>query len=211
MSIEMRSFETGPLGVNCYIVWDKESRQGMVVDAGGNAPELLQFIASEKLQIHFLINTHGHGDHIGANDVLRDALGVPLRIHEADRSMLLDAKKNLSAFMGVPVVCRAAEETLQDGQELCFADARFKVLYTPGHSPGGICLYGEGLLFSGDSLFAESVGRCDFPGASESQLIKALQMKVMILPPETRVYPGHGPATTIGWEQLHNPYLRNHR
>lgn len=209
MSIEMRSFETGPLGVNCYILWDKETREGMVIDAGGNAQELLDFIASEKLKIQFIVNTHGHGDHIGANDALRDALRVPLLIHSADQVMLTDSRKNLSAFMGVPVVCRAAEENLQDGQEISFADAHFKILYTPGHSPGGVCLYGEGRLFSGDSLFAESVGRCDFPGASESQLIQALQAKVMILPDETRVYPGHGPATTIGWEHLHNPYLMN--
>ena len=208
MTVKLQSFETGPLGVNCYIVADSDSKEGIVIDAGGNADQLLRYIKAEGIHIQVLLNTHGHGDHIGAVDALRDALKVPLLMHAADQPMLGDAKKNLSAFMGFPVTARPAEGTLEDGQRISAGALSFEVLHTPGHSPGGICLLGMGMLFSGDSLFAESIGRCDFPGASQTQLLVSLQQKVMILPDAIRVYPGHGPDTSIAWERRHNLYLQ---
>ena len=206
--MRMKSFTVGPLGVNCYVLQDDFSDAGLVIDPGGNAEELLQYLKQEHISLQTIVNTHGHGDHIGADDRLRQATGARLLIHAADAPMLADARANLSAYMGFTVQAAPADAILQDGETLQVGHMSFTVLHTPGHSPGGICLFGEGVLFSGDSLFAESIGRCDFPGASETELVAALQKKILPLPDDVKVYPGHGPGTTIGWERQHNPYLQ---
>ncbi len=206
--MRMKSFTVGPLGVNCYVLQDDFSDAGLVIDPGGNAEELLQYLKQEHISLQTIVNTHGHGDHIGADDRLRQATGARLLIHAADAPMLADARANLSAYMGFTVQAAPADAFLQDGETLQVGHMSFTVLHTPGHSPGGICLFGEGVLFSGDSLFAESIGRCDFPGASETELVAALQKKILPLPDDVKVYPGHGPGTTIGWERQHNPYLQ---
>lgn len=208
MSMDIRSFVVGPIDVNCYIVQDTETKQGMVVDPGGDGESLWKYIQSEGIKIQVIVNTHGHGDHIGAVDFLRQKTGAPFMLHADDAQMVLDAKQNLSAYMGFAVTTKPADALLSDGQVLSVGGLQFKVLHTPGHSPGGVCLLGEGVLFSGDSLFAESVGRCDFPGASAQQLLASLKEKLLNLPKDTKVYPGHGPATSIGWEKMHNPYLQ---
>lgn len=206
--MRMKSFTVGPLGVNCYVLQDDFSDAGLVIDPGGNAEELLQYLKQEHISLQTIVNTHGHGDHIGADDRLRQATGSRLLIHAADAPMLADARANLSAYMGFTVQAAPADAFLQDGETLQVGHMSFTVLHTPGHSPGGICLFGEGVLFSGDSLFAESIGRCDFPGASETELVAALRKKILPLPDDVKVYPGHGPGTTIGWERQHNPYLQ---
>ena len=206
--MRMKSFTVGPLGVNCYVLQDDFSDAGLVIDPGGNAEELLQYLKQEHISLQTIVNTHGHGDHIGADDRLRQATGARLLIHAADAPMLADARANLSAYMGFTVQAAPADAFLQDGETLQVGHMSFTVLHTPGHSPGGICLFGEGVLFSGDSLFAESIGRCDFPGASETELVAALQKKILPLPDDVKVYPGHGPGTTIGLERQHNPYLQ---
>jgi hydroxyacylglutathione hydrolase len=207
MMIEMQSFEVGPLGVNCYVLWEKNTKEGLVIDPGGDVADILQYITAKDIHVVAIVNTHGHGDHIGANDSLREATGAKLFIHQADAYMLADLKENFSAYMGVPAISKPADGFLADGDIVAFGDSRFSVMHTPGHSPGGICLLGGGMLFSGDSLFSGSIGRCDFPGASAEQLISALKEKVLPLPDETMVYPGHGPSTSIGQERRHNPYL----
>lgn len=209
MKMDMKSFLTGPLAVNCYVVFDEDSRDCLIIDPGGQAAAIEAFLQEEKLHPVCILNTHGHGDHIGAVDELRDMTGVPFFIHAADAPMLLDAKKNLSAFMGFALKTRPADGFLQDGQRIACGAGEFQVIHTPGHSSGGICLYGAGWLFSGDSLFAGSIGRCDFPGASELQLVSALKKKIAVLPPATLVYPGHGESTTLKRELASNPYLRN--
>ena len=206
--MRMKSFTVGPLGVNCYVLQDDFSDAGLVIDPGGNAEELLQYLKQEHISLQTIVNTHGHGDRIGADDRLRQATGARLLIHAADAPMLADARANLSAYMGFTVQAAPADAFLQDGETLQVGHMSFTVLHTPGHSPGGICLFGEGVLFSGDSLFAESIGRCDFPVASETELVAALQKKILPLPDDVKVYPGHGPGTTIGWERQHNPYLQ---
>ena len=208
MGMEIRSFVVGPIDVNCYVVQDTETKQGMIIDPGGNGEAVWQYIRQASIDVQSIVNTHAHGDHIGAVDFLREKTGADFCIHEDDADMLLDARKNLSAFMGFTLVTKPADIFLHDGETVSFGQLSFRVIHTPGHSAGGICLYGERVLFSGDSLFAESIGRCDFPGASSEQLIQALQEKIMVLPEDTCVYPGHGPATTVGWEQAHNPYLQ---
>ena len=204
----IKSFVVGPIGVNCYVVSDADSGQGIIIDPGGNAEEILSYVRDAKIAVKAIINTHGHGDHIGANDAVREATGAPLLMHAADQYMLKDARANLSAFMGYQALSTPPDRLLAEGDEVAFAGGSFRVVHTPGHSPGGICLIGEGAVFSGDTLFAESIGRCDFPGGSEIELVRSVREKLLPLPDETRVYPGHGPETTIGWERRYNPYLQ---
>ncbi len=207
-SMQMKTFIVGPIDVNCYVLQDEASHNGMIIDPGGSAKEILEYVKSAGIAVQYIVNTHGHGDHIGADDALREATGAKLLIHAADAPMLAEPRRNLSAYMGFSAQAAPADGFLADGQEIRLGKLYFRALHTPGHSPGGICLLGEGVLFSGDSLFAGSVGRCDFPGASESDLLQALRDKILPLPDEVKVYPGHGPATTIGSERLHNPYLQ---
>lgn len=205
--MKIQAFTVGDLGVNCYVVKDENTKEALVIDPGADADEILTYIKKEELQVKYIVNTHGHADHIGANREVIEATGAALAIHEADLSMLTDEKKNLSLFCGVPVVSPTADHLLKDGEILNVGAMAFEVIHMPGHSPGGICLYAQKVLFSGDSLFAESIGRCDFPGGNMRLLVDTIKEKLLRLPDETIVYPGHGPSTDIGWERLHNPYL----
>jgi hydroxyacylglutathione hydrolase len=199
----------GPLMVNSYIVGCEETRKGVVIDPGGDAEKILAAVARYDLTIVQIINTHGHFDHVGANQALMDAFGVGLSIHELDAPMLARAditalKYGLKAENSPPPT-----DFLQDGDKISFGNCSLKVLHTPGHTLGGCSLYGEGVVITGDTLFAESVGRTDFPGGSSATLLKSIREKLLTLPDVTVVYPGHGPASTIGHERLHNPYLND--
>ena len=205
--MKIETITVGPLGVNCYIVEDPVSKEGMVIDPGDDASAILDYIQRENIQVKYIVNTHGHADHIGANSELQKVTKAKLCLHEADALMLSDPKKNLSVFWGQSVTSPPADQFLQDGEFLSLGSQQLKVLHTAGHSPGGICLAGDKILFSGDSLFAESIGRCDFPGGNMEQLVQNIKQKLLPLPGDTVVYPGHGPATKIGWERQHNPYM----
>jgi len=205
--MKIQAFTVGDLGVNCYVVSDEDTKEALVIDPGADADEILTYIKKEALQVKYIINTHGHADHIGANQELLAATGAILAIHEKDLPMLTDAKKNLSLFCGAPVISPEAGLLLKDGDKLEIGQVSLEIIYTPGHSPGGICLYTGTVLFSGDSLFAESIGRCDFPGGNMQQLVENIKKKLLGLPDETIVYPGHGPSSKIGRERLYNPYL----
>jgi len=199
----------GPLMVNCYIVACEATRKGLVIDPGGDAEKILSAVARHDLSIVQIINTHGHFDHVGANQALMAAFGVGLQIHELDAPMLAHAditalKYGLKAENSPPPT-----SFLSDGDTIPFGKCSLTVLHTPGHTRGGCSLYGEGVVFTGDTLFAESVGRTDFPGGSSATLLKSIREKLLTLPDATIVYPGHGPATTIGHERLHNPYLND--
>lgn len=205
--MKVEYFVVGPIDVNCYVISD-DNGIGAVIDPGGNAERILAYIKKENLDIRYVLNTHGHGDHIGADDAVRDGTGAPLYIHAADADMLTDARKNLSAFMGYQALARPADVLLHGGEEITVGDIKLKVVCTPGHSAGGVCFVGEGFVFSGDALFADSIGRTDFPGGSQVELVGSIKRELMVLPDETEVYPGHGPKTTIGWERVYNPYLQ---
>ena len=205
--MKVEYFVVGPIDVNCYVISD-DNGIGAVIDPGGNAERILAYIKKENLDIRYVLNTHGHGDHIGADDAVRDGTGAPLYIHAADADMLTDARKNLSAFMGYQALARPADVLLHGGEEITVGDIKLKVVCTPGHSAGGVCFVGEGFVFSGDALFADSIGRTDFPGGSQVELVSSIKRELMVLPDETEVYPGHGPKTTIGWEKVYNPYLQ---
>ncbi|WP_122627001.1 MBL fold metallo-hydrolase [Lucifera butyrica] len=201
-------FEVGNLGTNCYIAYCEQTRQAAVIDPGGNAAQILDILAGQKLQVKLIINTHGHVDHIAANGEVQNATGAAVLIHPRDAGMLTNPQQNLSSFIGGEVVLKPADRLINDGDIIPVGNTELTVLHTPGHTPGGICLKGDDLLFSGDTLFAESIGRTDFPGGSYQQLITAIQEKLMVLPDGMKVLPGHGPETTIGWERTHNPFIQ---
>jgi len=205
--VQIKRIEVGGLGVNCYIVFD-ETKEAAVIDAGDDAEKILAYIEENHLKVKYLINTHAHADHIGANTKIKQKTGARLLIHKADAPWLENPRFNLSAFMGGPIISCKADATIAEGDTVAFGKVKLNVLETPGHTPGGICLLGGGALFSGDTLFQGSVGRCDFPFSSMEDLLSSLHSKLMKLPENTKVYPGHGPSTTIGDELRENPYMQ---
>ena len=207
-SFSIKSVVVGPVDVNCYILKDKATGKGAVIDPGGHVERIMSLINDMKADIAEIIITHGHFDHIGALDELRNAIGCGASIHELDAEMLLKSRKNLSIFMGTDASFRPAEKLLKDGDVIRFGESFLKVIHTPGHTAGGICLYdGDKVLFSGDTLFAGSVGRSDFPGGDHYQLIESVVKALAEVKDETVVYPGHGPETGMGYERKTNPFL----
>ncbi len=196
----------GWFAANCYVVGCPETREAMVIDPGDEAERILEVVDRLGVTVKYIVNTHGHVDHIGADLELKDRTGAPLCIHRLDAALLADPGRNLSSWTN-PLPPVAPGWLLEEGDVVEVGNLRFGVLHTPGHTPGGICLSGEGVVFSGDTLFAGSVGRSDFPGGSHAALIRSIKEKLLVLPGETVVYPGHGPTTTIGEERRSNPFL----
>ena len=210
MALKVLTIPTAPIEENCYIAYDEESKEALVIDPGNEGEKIFSLLKGADLKVQTILLTHGHWDHIGAVEELRRKLEVPVQIHGDDASMLTDSRQNLYAFMsGGRMEGEPADKVFREGAIFACGAYSFKVIHTPGHTPGGCCFYCQeaGVLFSGDSLFAEEIGRCDFPGGSLSSLVGSLKEKILCLPEETKVYPGHGPATKVGWERLHNPYL----
>ncbi|MCB5271944.1 MAG: MBL fold metallo-hydrolase [Candidatus Cloacimonetes bacterium] len=193
---------------NTWLIWDETTKQALLIDPSAPDSSLLELIQEHGLKVQGIVNTHGHGDHIGGNSYFQEALACPIMIHEADQKMLVDNKKNLSEFMGTPLKLEAADRLLKDGDILTLGTHDLKVIHTPGHTPGGICLLSGKFLISGDTLFEMSIGRTDFPRGSHDEIIDSIKNKLFILPDDTVVFPGHGPRTTIGMEKLNNPFVR---
>ena len=206
--MKVLQLEVGSLGTNCYIAYCEKTRKAVVIDPGGDAARILATLNREGLTVEAIINTHGHADHVLANTKVKEATGAPIWIHSADADMLGSGSRNLSAFLGGATSCGKADRLLTDGEVLPIGDFSLTVLHTPGHTPGGISLLFDKTVFVGDTLFAESIGRTDFPGGSYSQLINSIKTKLMTLDDEVKAYPGHGPATTIGWERRQNPFIQ---
>lgn len=198
----------GMMATNCYIVYDEMTNEAIIIDPGSDGPRIMAEIEKRKLQVKYIINTHGHIDHIGANTYVKEATGVELLVHADDAQMLTESKHNLSVLMGKPFSGPAADRLLQEGEIIKLGSTEFKVLHTPGHTRGGISLVADGVVFSGDTLFQYSIGRHDFPGGNYQQLINSIKTKLMPLEDQTIVYSGHGPETTIGEERRHNPFLQ---
>ncbi len=202
-----RGLSVGAMDSNCYIIGDQG--EGIVVDPGAEAKRILKAIDNLGLKIKCIVLTHGHIDHIGALAEVQEATGAEVCIHAEDAQQLTDASKNLSIYVGPKFSVKAADRLLQDGDIIQVGGLEVEVIHTPGHTRGGITLKcGNDLLITGDTLFAGSVGRSDFPGGSHSQLIASIKNKLLNFPDETVVYPGHGPASTIEEEKKHNPFLR---
>lgn len=209
MALWMKSLVTGELQVNCYLVGCKASGQALVIDPGGKAQRILEILAEQDLTLKMVVNTHGHFDHVGGNRALVEETGAELLIHADDLPILRGASDHALQF-GCKAIEASPEPTrlLNHGDRIELGELQFQVIHVPGHSPGGICLLGEGRLFAGDNLFAGSIGRTDLPSGDQGALMQALRDRVLILPDEIAVCPGHGPETTIGRERRTNPFLR---
>lgn len=201
-------FPIGMVGSNTYLLYDEEQKDGAIIDPGGETKPLLQEIEKSEITVRYLLNTHGHFDHIAANAQLQSTFDVPLGIHPADRDLLLDGGG--APWFGLAYVPSPRPNIdLTEDTVLDLGRLRIEVLHTPGHTPGSVCLYvpAENALFTGDTLFANSVGRTDLPGGNAHQLTESLR-KLLSLPRETTIYPGHGATTTLGRERQHNPWMQ---
>ena len=200
----------GPFSTNCYIVGSESSRAGIIIDPADDAKTILDRVKGLELDIKIIILTHGHIDHVGALKAVKEATGAEMAIHTDDAKSLRGLRGWLQSFL-VPGLTYPLppppDRLLKDGDSINVAGLSFKVLHTPGHTPGGICLLGEGIVFSGDTLFNYGIGRTDLPGGSYNQLLESIRTKLMTLPDDTIVYPGHGPETTISAERQANPFL----
>lgn len=197
----------GPLEVNCYVLASAEFKKAIIIDPGDQKNKILKILQKHNLQPAFVINTHGHYDHIGCDD----DFGVPVYAHREDVKLLRDQNLNLSTFLSKAYAVGAEIRVLEDKERVVLDDIELEVIHTPGHTPGGICLLMkkpvDNVLFSGDTLFFEGVGRTDFAQGAEKQLIESIKEKILVLPADVTVYPGHGPATSIGHEKEYNPFV----
>jgi len=182
----------GPLQANCYIVGCKNTGEAVVIDPGGDASRIISELVKRKLTVRYILNTHGHWDHTAGNAEIKEITKAPLLIHRADANQLH----------------LRPDGFLDEGQEILFGNWTLAVLHTPGHSLGGVCLYSPGVVFTGDTLFAGSIGRTDLAGGSYTAIIQGVRTKLFALDDSVRVYPGHGPLTTIGEERHYNPFFQ---
>ena len=204
--MKIENMVVGPLQVNCYIVYDEESLDAMVIDPGDDAERIIRFIDDRKLAVSRIVCTHAHFDHIGAVGKLKEKTGAPVLLSKGDFDIYMRADRQAALWgfqLGQP---QEPDIYPAEGDEIAVGKSRFRVLHTPGHSPGGICLYGEGVIFTGDTIFAGSVGRTDFPGGSMAELKRSFS-GIISLPPETRIFPGHGPLTTVKKEKEFNFFV----
>jgi glyoxylase-like metal-dependent hydrolase (beta-lactamase superfamily II) len=205
--IVVHQMSVGPLQVNCFIVACRSSGEAAVIDPGEEGERILRLADKEGLRISKVINTHGHFDHIGANQYVVEKTGAELLIHADDLPLLQNARSHAEIY-GLSVTASPEPDRLLDqGDAVQFGELSFNVLHVPGHSPGGICLAGEGHLFVGDVLFSGSIGRTDLPGGDFDALVEGVRERLFALPDETIVHPGHGPDTTIGRERRMNPFV----
>ena len=189
------AMEVGYIATNCYIVVNEETHHGVIIDPGGDAGRIMEAVQKENLTVDAIFLTHGHGDHIMALAEVAEKTGAPVYISKEDAPMLTDPVGSLAAYIGGGALKKAA-------------GIKFKVLATPGHTPGGVCLLTDGVVFCGDTVFAESIGRTDLPGGSYKQLLQSIKEKILPLDDDVKLLPGHGPATTVGWERRRNPFLQ---
>jgi len=203
----LRKIVVGDFQTNCYVVGCQTTRIGLVIDPGGDPDAILQAVKDMKLNVSTIVNTHGHIDHILANEDVKSATKAELLIHKSDGLMLQNPSLNLSSLFSCNLTSPPADRFLKEGDTVKVGSVLLSVVHTPGHTEGGISLTGQGMVFCGDTLFAGSVGRTDFPGGSFKLLIESIRTKLLCLPEATIVLAGHGPNTTIGEESENNPFL----
>jgi glyoxylase-like metal-dependent hydrolase (beta-lactamase superfamily II) len=209
--MKIKQVPVGMMEVFCYLVYDEESREGVLIDPAGNEERLLRLLEDEGVILRYIVNTHGHADHTCGNDVLRAATGAKVVMHALDDDFFQQPEARQWAQMMGFADTGPADVRVQDGSELPVGRMTLKFLHTPGHTPGACCILIDGHLFTGDTLFVGAVGRTDLPGGSFEVLLESLKTKIMTLPKDTVVWPGHDygeqPHSTVDYELTHNPYL----
>jgi len=203
----IKTLAVGPIMANCFIVGCEETSQAAVIDPGDEPDRILMVLAESNLTAKLIINTHGHFDHVGANKRLKEVTDAPILIHPLDAPMLEQLADSAAAWGMAADNSPPPDRELQEGDEVAFGNLKLKVLHTPGHTPGGISLYTDHEVFVGDTLFAGSIGRTDFPGGSFEILKQSIQQKLFTLNDDLKVYPGHNQPTTIGMERRTNPFV----
>lgn len=201
----LKRLPTGMLASNCYILGDKN--EGIIIDPGANRGDILEMVKRTGFKIKYIILTHSHIDHIISVDEIRYKLNAKVLIHEAEGEFLSDPMKNGSVLFGVRETFSPADVLLKDGDVVNLEGLKLKIIHTPGHTPGGICIKVDDNLFTGDTLFNMSIGRTDLGDGDYDDLINSIKNKIMVLNDKIVVYPGHGTATTIGYERKHNPFI----
>lgn len=207
--LQLEKYVVGPVATNCYLAIHKQTREALIVDPGDEALRLAEALQEHHCRPVAILLTHGHFDHAGAAETLAARYDLPIFVHEKERETLEDPNVNLSGAMGGEKISYVADVYVRDQQELQLAGFTIRVLSTPGHTAGGCCYYlpNEDVVFSGDTLFCGSIGRTDFPGGSTSTLVQGIREKLLTLPVNTVVLPGHDSRTTIGRERMNNPFL----
>jgi len=207
----IKQLQVGHMAVFAYLVGDTVTGDALVIDPADNAKEIIAVAKENKLQINYIINTHGHVDHIGGNAEMQKLTGAKIIVHEDDAIMLTSTPAMMLKMFGAKQ-SPPADILVKDGMIISAGNIELKVIHTPGHSPGGICLYTPGYVFTGDTLFVEAVGRTDLPGGSWQIMYNSIQTKLFTLPDDTKVMPGHNygrtPTSTIGHEKKHNPSVQ---
>ena len=206
--MRIKKFVIGMVGTNCYVVYNENTKECFVVDPAAPSAPLVEFIRTEGLQLQGILLTHGHFDHIMALNDLKKRYNVPVYAHEEEEDVLKQSSLNLSGSIG-QIYTTQADVYVKDGEHLKLAGLDVIVLYTPGHTKGGVCYYfpEEKVLMSGDTLFHCSIGRTDFPTGSMSQLVRSVKEQLFVLPDDVQVYPGHDSVTSIGYEKQYNPFF----
>lgn len=198
----------GPLETDCYIVHCSETKECAIVDPGADPEKIIHFISESGLMPKVILNTHGHVDHVGANRDMKEKYDIPLLIHEADEGMLNHSIQSQLSFLLGAKKSPDPDGFLEEKKIITVGNSKMEVLHTPGHSPGSVCFLAEDFLLSGDTLFCGGVGRTDLPGGSWGELERSIREKILVLPEELRIFPGHGPSSTVGQEKHSNPFIR---
>lgn len=205
--MQIKKQRMGPLGTNCYLVWEQASKEAMLIDPAGRPERIAEILDGFEGSVKYILLTHGHADHVGGLRAAKASTQAPVLIHHLDAHMLAEHDSMIARYVGITDPLPMADQLLHGGETLQLGPLVFEVLQTPGHTEGGIALLGEGVLFSGDTLFAGSFGRYDLPGG-DWQALKASLQRLLALPGETLVYPGHGESTTIAAEKRSNRFMQ---